>query len=42
MIAIGKAIEKAGLLELSGQLMSDLSGGQRQRAFIAMCLAQKT
>ena len=36
------ALEKTGLTEISGRLVTELSGGQRQRAWIAMTLAQET
>mgnify|MGYP000453033605 CR=1 FL=1 len=36
------ALEKTGLTDISGRLVTELSGGQRQRAWIAMTLAQET
>lgn len=36
------ALEKTGLTEISGRLVTELSGGQRQRSWIAMTLAQET
>ena len=36
------ALEKTGLTEISGRLVTELCGGQRQRAWIAMTLAQET
>ncbi|MFI6295020.1 ABC transporter ATP-binding protein [Nonomuraea sp. NPDC050790] len=40
--AIGFALERTGLRELTGAQAGRLSGGQRQRAWIAMVLAQQT
>ncbi|MFI6497781.1 ABC transporter ATP-binding protein [Nonomuraea typhae] len=40
--AIGFALERTGLRELTGAQAGQLSGGQRQRAWIAMVLAQQT
>lgn len=36
------ALEKTGLTDISGRLVTELSGGQRQCAWIAMTLAQET
>lgn len=41
-IIADKAMEKAGIAELSEKQMSSLSGGMRQNAYIAMALAQDT
>ncbi|MET0468523.1 MAG: ABC transporter ATP-binding protein [Aeromicrobium sp.] len=40
--AVESALERAGVGELRGRLVSQLSGGQRQRVWIAMALAQET
>lgn len=37
-----RAMDAAGVTELSGRLVDELSGGQRQRVWVAMALAQET
>lgn len=37
-----KAMERTGVLELSGKMLSEISGGERQRTYVAMILAQNT
>ncbi|MGN7201537.1 ABC transporter ATP-binding protein [Arthrobacter sp. SAFR-044] len=41
-LAVQRALEATGTLELAGRNVDELSGGQRQRAWIAMALAQET
>lgn len=38
---VSEALEKVGLLELSGRQISELSGGQQQRVFLGRALAQQ-
>lgn len=40
--AVLRAMDAAGITELSGRLVDELSGGQRQRVWVAMALAQET
>lgn len=40
--AVETALERAGVVHLRDQVMSNLSGGQKQLAWIAMVLAQET
>ncbi len=40
--AVLRAMDAAGVTELSGRLVDELSGGQRQRVWVAMALAQQT
>lgn len=40
--AVLRAMNAAGVTELSGRLVDELSGGQRQRVWVAMALAQET
>jgi len=40
--AVLRAMDAAGVTELSGRLVDELSGGQRQRVWVAMALAQET
>jgi iron complex transport system ATP-binding protein len=40
--AVRRAMDHAGVTELSGRLVDELSGGQRQRVWVAMALAQHT
>ncbi|MDQ0771521.1 iron complex transport system ATP-binding protein [Pseudarthrobacter defluvii] len=41
-LAVQRALEATGTLELAGRDVDELSGGQRQRVWIAMALAQET
>ncbi|QDY70652.1 ABC transporter ATP-binding protein [Qingshengfaniella alkalisoli] len=41
-IAVAKALEATGTVDLSERPVDELSGGQRQRVWIAMALAQET
>ncbi|HLT19704.1 MAG TPA: ABC transporter ATP-binding protein [Thermomicrobiales bacterium] len=41
-LAVERALELAGMVELRERPIDELSGGQRQRAWIAMALAQDT
>lgn len=40
--AVLRAMDAAGVTEMSGRLVDELSGGQRQRVWVAMALAQQT
>lgn len=40
--AVARAMDLAGVRELSGRVVDDLSGGQRQRVWMAVALAQDT
>ena len=39
--AVGEALERMGISDLSGAALRDLSGGQRQRLFLAQILARR-
>ena len=41
-LAVQRALEATGTLDLAGRDVDELSGGQRQRVWIAMALAQET
>jgi iron complex transport system ATP-binding protein len=41
-VAVGEAMEQAGVADLALRAVDQLSGGQRQRVWIAMTLAQQT
>ncbi|MCU1536669.1 MAG: transporter related protein, partial [Humibacillus sp.] len=41
-VAVARALEATGTLDLAGRHVEELSGGQRQRVWIALTLAQQT